>query len=118
MCAIPRSIERTHRFMYVYGHVYIGIIPRSIEQILAAVEQGRGNGWTYTLEASFLEIYNEAVRVLPLAVFVYIYLSIYLHIYVYIYMYICIYVCTYIWIYTHMDIQICNEAVRVLTLCL
>ena len=63
MCAIPRSIERTHRFMYVYVHVYIGIIPRSIEQILAAVEEGRGNGWTYTLEASFLEIYNEAVRV-------------------------------------------------------
>ena len=57
------SVDRAHTHTCVY--VYIGIIPRSIEQILAAVEQGRGNGWTYTLEASFLEIYNEAVRVLP-----------------------------------------------------
>ena len=39
-----------------------GIIPRSIEQILASVEQASANGWEYQLEASFLEIYNETVR--------------------------------------------------------
>ena len=39
-----------------------GIIPRSIEQILASVEQASANGWQYQLEASFLEIYNESVR--------------------------------------------------------
>jgi hypothetical protein len=27
-----------------------GIIPRSIEQILSTVEQGRSNGWHYDLE--------------------------------------------------------------------
>ena len=27
-----------------------GIIPRSIEQILSSVEQGRSNGWHYDLE--------------------------------------------------------------------
>jgi kinesin family member C1 len=39
-----------------------GIIPRSIELILSTVAEGRSNGWEYGLEASFLEIYNEAVR--------------------------------------------------------
>ena len=42
-----------------------GIIPRSIELILSTVAEGRSNGWEYGLEASFLEIYNEAVRGLP-----------------------------------------------------
>lgn len=39
-----------------------GIIPRAIDQILTTVEEQAENGWTYALEASFLEIYNEQVR--------------------------------------------------------
>jgi len=35
-----------------------GIIPRSILQILEAVEEQKENNWEYALEASFLEIYQ------------------------------------------------------------
>jgi hypothetical protein len=39
-----------------------GIIPRSVEKVLEqAAELSRG-GWSYQLEASFLEIYNEAIK--------------------------------------------------------
>lgn len=38
-----------------------GLIPRSVEQILATTRQMRRQGWQYTLEATFLEIYNEKV---------------------------------------------------------
>ena len=38
-----------------------GIIPRSIVQILEAVEEQKENNWEYALEASFLEIYQEQV---------------------------------------------------------
>lgn len=39
-----------------------GIIPRSVALILKEVNELRNEGWTYELEASFLEIYNESVR--------------------------------------------------------
>ncbi|KDO30870.1 hypothetical protein SPRG_04772 [Saprolegnia parasitica CBS 223.65] len=39
-----------------------GIIPRSIEKILDECSKNQEAGWRYTLHASFLEIYNEAVR--------------------------------------------------------
>jgi kinesin family member C1 len=39
-----------------------GVIPRCVEHILASVEEMGRSGWAYTLEASCLEIYNEAIR--------------------------------------------------------
>ena len=40
-----------------------GLIPRSVAQILATARRMcESAGWTYSLEASFLEIYNEAIR--------------------------------------------------------
>eukprot|EP01043_Picozoa_sp_COSAG02_P042143 COSAG02_NODE_3557_length_6565_cov_395.452830_4_plen_301_part_00 len=39
-----------------------GIIPRSIMHILNEAQRLKGQGWTYTLTASFLEIYNEDIR--------------------------------------------------------
>ena len=40
-----------------------GLIPRSVEQILdTAGRLADSGGWTYRLEASFLEIYNETIR--------------------------------------------------------
>ena len=37
-----------------------GIIPRSVEQIFEATQALRAKGWVYDIEASALEIYNEA----------------------------------------------------------
>ena len=56
---------KTHTMMGAEDE-HRGIIPRSIEQILAAVDEAAGSGWSYALEASFLEIYNETVRMLTL----------------------------------------------------
>ena len=39
-----------------------GIVPRSIEKIMAEVERLRDVGWEYSLEVSFVEIYREVVR--------------------------------------------------------
>ena len=40
-----------------------GLIPRSVAQILATARRlADSAGWSYSLEASFLEIYNEAIR--------------------------------------------------------
>ena len=39
-----------------------GVIPRCVEHILASVAELERSGWAYTLEASCLEIYNEAIR--------------------------------------------------------
>lgn len=36
-----------------------GLIPRSIKKILDVTKGAAQEGWQYTLEASFLEIYNE-----------------------------------------------------------
>lgn len=40
----------------------LGIIPRTIHQIFNSVQELREKDWKYELEASFLEIYNEAIR--------------------------------------------------------
>lgn len=42
--------------------VHRGIIPRSVEKIMEEAKRLEGDGWTYTLEATFMEIYNETVR--------------------------------------------------------
>lgn len=39
-----------------------GIIPRSISKILAQTQTLRAAGWEFTLEASFIEIYNENLK--------------------------------------------------------
>ncbi len=39
-----------------------GMIPRTIEQIFMETRRLKENGWTYLLQASFLEIYNEEIR--------------------------------------------------------
>jgi len=39
-----------------------GMIPRSVTQIFEAAKVLRSRGWTFEIEASFLEIYNETVR--------------------------------------------------------
>ena len=39
-----------------------GIIPRTVSLIFQYVEKVRDQGWQYSLEASFLEIYNETIR--------------------------------------------------------
>lgn len=39
-----------------------GIIPRAVEQIFTSVSRLRGCGWEYTIEVSFLEVYNEQLR--------------------------------------------------------
>jgi kinesin family protein C1 len=39
-----------------------GLIPRSVKKILETAVMMGNNGWKYTIDASFLEIYNEAIR--------------------------------------------------------
>jgi kinesin family protein C1 len=39
-----------------------GIIPRAIEQVGKYKLQLEGKGWEYTMEVSFVEIYNETIR--------------------------------------------------------
>eukprot|EP01006_Ploeotia_vitrea_P003257 TRINITY_DN112319_c0_g1_i1.p1 TRINITY_DN112319_c0_g1~~TRINITY_DN112319_c0_g1_i1.p1 ORF type:complete len:591 (-),score=66.92 TRINITY_DN112319_c0_g1_i1:110-1858(-) len=39
-----------------------GVIPRTIDQIFSAKKDFTSTGWEFTLEASFLEIYNETIR--------------------------------------------------------
>lgn len=39
-----------------------GMIPRAVEQIYKTAEQMKEKGWTYEMEATFLEIYNEQLR--------------------------------------------------------
>jgi kinesin family protein C1 len=39
-----------------------GIIPRAVEQILAQATMMQTQRWTFTMKASFLEIYNEELR--------------------------------------------------------
>jgi len=40
----------------------LGMIPRAVFQIFQEVETLKEKGWVYTMEASFLEIYNESIR--------------------------------------------------------
>lgn len=39
-----------------------GIIPRAMEQVGAYKKELQAKGWTYQMEVSFLEIYNETIR--------------------------------------------------------
>jgi hypothetical protein len=39
-----------------------GVIPRAVEQILQAVGRLADQEWQYTLEASFIEVYNNQLR--------------------------------------------------------
>jgi kinesin family member C1 len=41
---------------------HTGMIPRAVKQIFAASEKLKEKGWRYTMEAQFLEIYNESLR--------------------------------------------------------
>lgn len=38
------------------------MIPRSVRLIFATCNDLKSKGWTYKIEASFLEIYNEQIR--------------------------------------------------------
>ena len=38
------------------------MIPRSVRLVFASCEALKSKGWTYKIEASFLEIYNEQIR--------------------------------------------------------
>jgi kinesin family member C1 len=38
------------------------MIPRSVRLIFSTCESLKSKGWTYKIEASFLEIYNEQIR--------------------------------------------------------
>lgn len=40
----------------------LGMIPRSIRQVFETARSMEKDGWTFTLKASFLEIYNESIR--------------------------------------------------------
>jgi len=39
-----------------------GVIPRAISKMLDAARRARVAGWEYTVEASYVEVYNEALR--------------------------------------------------------
>ncbi len=39
-----------------------GMIPRTVHQIYATTQSLREKGWTYTLEGSFVEVYNECLN--------------------------------------------------------
>ncbi len=39
-----------------------GMIPRAVRQIYSACEALKERGWEYTMQAQFLEIYNETLR--------------------------------------------------------
>lgn len=43
-------------------HEAKGMIPRALEQVFRTSQDLREKGWQYTIEASFLEIYNETIR--------------------------------------------------------
>lgn len=53
---------KTHTMQGTGTGVMRGLIPRSIEQIGAHKNQLEKDGWTFSLEVSFLEIYNETLR--------------------------------------------------------
>lgn len=43
-------------------HSTQGMIPRAMEQVFNTSQDLKEKGWQYTIEASFLEIYNETIR--------------------------------------------------------
>lgn len=53
---------KTHTMQGSGNGVMRGLIPRSIEQIARHKAQMEIDGWTFSMEVSFLEIYNETIR--------------------------------------------------------
>ena len=53
---------KTHTMQGGRGMGEEGIIPRAISKILATVARLRDQGWEYSLEASYIEVYNEQLR--------------------------------------------------------
>lgn len=43
-------------------HQHAGMIPRAVQQIFSTAEALKEKGWAFSLEASYLEIYNESIR--------------------------------------------------------
>lgn len=43
-------------------HSTQGMIPRALEQVFRTSQDLKDKGWQYTMEASFLEIYNETIK--------------------------------------------------------
>jgi kinesin family protein C1 len=53
---------KTHTMQGSGNGAMRGIIPRAVEQILSRASIMHSNRWTFTIKASFLEIYNEELR--------------------------------------------------------
>jgi len=53
---------KTHTMQGAESTEARGIIPRAVAQLLEAIAKLRAQGWEYSLEASFVEIYNETIR--------------------------------------------------------
>lgn len=53
---------KTHTMQGSGNGAMRGIIPRAVEQILSQVAVMQSQRWTFTMNASFLEIYNEDLR--------------------------------------------------------
>merc|ERR1711957_175657 len=58
---------KTHTMQGSGNGAMRGIIPRAVEQILAQAAMMQSQRWTFTMKASFLEIYNEDLRDLLVA---------------------------------------------------
>ncbi len=43
-----------------------GIIPRAIEQVGKYMKELESKGWVFDMQVSFVEIYNETIRVISL----------------------------------------------------
>ena len=53
---------KTHTMQGSGNGAMRGIIPRAVEQVLSQAKMMQDQKWTFTLSASFLEIYNENLR--------------------------------------------------------
>ena len=53
---------KTHTMQGSGNGAMRGIIPRAVEQILSQASTMQSQRWTFTIKASFLEIYNEELR--------------------------------------------------------
>ncbi|KAL7522046.1 hypothetical protein ACHAWX_006739 [Stephanocyclus meneghinianus] len=53
---------KTHTMQGSGNGAMRGIIPRAVEQILSQAALMKSQRWTFTMKASFLEIYNEELR--------------------------------------------------------
>jgi len=53
---------KTHTMQGSGNGAMRGIIPRAVEQILSQAAMMQSHRWTFTMKASFLEIYNEDLR--------------------------------------------------------